>query len=282
VRLLVTGHRGDIGVVVAARLAAAGHEVVGFDLADGDDLRDADAVRAAARGCEAAIHMAAIPDNSLGDPSAIMATNVLGTWHVLMAAREEGMSRVVAFSSLQALGVAEDRAPPAYLPLDDDHPRRARRPYGLSKRVGEDLCRAMTEEAGIATVCLRPVAVWDEERYARVEERRRARPEDEWEPRWELGAFVDVRDVASAVLAALACPDPGHARLLLCAGDIAASAPGREMAARLLPGVPWRGGPAYDADPWRALVDTSRAERVLGWRPEHRWADRPGARATRA
>ena len=153
------------------------------------------------------------------------------------------------------LGVAGGERAPDYLPLDDDHPLRAQRPYGLSKRLAEELCEATTAATGIPTICLRPFAVWDDDDYRWIEARRAADPESEWSPFWEYGAFVDVRDVAEACLAALTCPDPGHARMLLCAPDISAGAPARELAARLLPGVPWRGSAEYEADPWRALVD---------------------------
>jgi UDP-glucose 4-epimerase len=274
VRVLLTGNRGKIGRVVEASLRDAGNEVVGFDVAARDDLRDADAVRAAARGCDAVVHAGAIARDRGGSPEEIMATNVLGTWHVLLAAQEEGLERVVAFSSAQVFGTAQGERAPDYLPLDDDHPRRAVRPYGLSKRVGEDMCEALTASSGIPTVCLRPFAVWDDDDYARVDARRAADPESEWTPFWEYGAFVDISDVADACLASLAVPDPGHARVVLCAPDISATRPSRELAARLLPDVPWRGGPEYDADPWRALVDSRETERVLGWRPHRRWSDR--------
>jgi nucleoside-diphosphate-sugar epimerase len=39
-RILVTGHRGNGGAVVAGHLAGLGHEITGFDLADGMDLLD--------------------------------------------------------------------------------------------------------------------------------------------------------------------------------------------------------------------------------------------------
>jgi UDP-glucose 4-epimerase len=275
VRVLVTGHHGKIGRVVASALVDAGHKVVGFDIAAGDDVRDAASVRAAAQGCDAGIHLAAISHDGAGTPEEIMATNVLGTWHVLLAAREHGFERVVSFSSGQVFGIAGGERAPDYFPIDDDHPRYASRPYGLSKRLGEDLCNAFTVASGIATICLRPFAVWDSDDYVRLEQARAASPETEWHPFWEYGAFVDVRDVASAAVAALSCPNPGHVRASLCAADISASAPGRELAERLLPTVPWRGGLEYDADPWRALVDCTRARRVLGWRPEHRWSTRP-------
>lgn len=274
-RILVTGNQGKIGRAVETALRDAGHEVVGFDIAAGNDVRDAAAVRVAASGCNAVIHLAAIAHDSGGTPEEIMATNVLGTWHALLAAKEEGLGRVVHFSSGQVFGIAEGERPPDYFPVDDEHPRYAQRPYGLSKRLSEDLCEAFTAESGIPTICLRPVGVWDQDDYLRIQEARLIRPQYEWEPFWEYGAFVDVRDVASATVAALLCADPGHVRLLLCASDISASAPSREMVRRLLPTVEWRGGPEFDADPWRALVDCDHARALLDWQAQHHWATRP-------
>jgi UDP-glucose 4-epimerase len=139
-----------------------------------------------------------------------MAVNVLGTWHVLLAAEESGAGRVIYFSSAQVFGTAEGELLPDYFPVDDAHPRRAARPYGLSKRLAEDLCQAFTARTTIGTVSLRPVAVWDPGQYHRTAQRWRAAPRSEWEPFWEYGAFVDVRDVATAVHTALTVPLQGH------------------------------------------------------------------------
>ncbi len=104
--------------------------------------------------------MAALPHDTAGSPDQIMAVNVLGTWHVLLAAEAAGASRVICFSSAQALGIAEGERLPDYFPVDDAHPRRAMRPYGLSKRLSEDMCDGFTARTGIATVAFRPVVVW--------------------------------------------------------------------------------------------------------------------------
>ena len=107
------------------------------------------------------------------------------------------------------------------------------RAYGLSKCLAEDLCATFTARTGIASVSLRPVWVWDRGQYQRIEAQWRAEPRSEWEPYWEYGAFVDVRDVATAVEKALTVPLAGHHRALLCAADIAASTPSLDLAARL-------------------------------------------------
>jgi UDP-glucose 4-epimerase len=273
-RVLVTGHRGHVGVPVVEFLQSRGHEVGGFDRADGADILDLAAISEAARGSDAIVHLAALAHDTAGSPEQIMAVNVLGTWHVLLAAEAAGATRVICFSSAQALGIAEGERLPDYFPVDDAHPRRAMRPYGLSKRLSEDLCEGFTARTGIATVAFRPVAVWYEADYAKVQDQRRSSPRSEWEPFWEYGAFVDVRDVADAVDRALTVPLAGHHRMLLCAADISATAPSLVLTARLAPHVPVTDQARYQADPWAALVDCSAAASTLGWQPAYRWSSR--------
>jgi nucleoside-diphosphate-sugar epimerase len=50
-RILVTGHRGNVGVPVARHLADLGYDIVGFDRVDGNDLLDPSQVKRAAAGC---------------------------------------------------------------------------------------------------------------------------------------------------------------------------------------------------------------------------------------
>jgi len=260
-----------VGAPVVAHLKHLGHDVVGYDRLDGDDLLDSAAVRRAADGCAAVVHAAALAHDSAGSPEDIMAVNVLGTWHVLLAAEAAGARRVVYFSSGQVLGLAEGERLPDYFPVDDAHPRRAMRPYGLSKCLAEDLCAGFTARTGIPTVALRPAWVWDPGMYQRIEAQWQANPASEWTPAWEYGQFVDVRDVADAVQRALDVPMAGHHRMLLCAADIAATEPGLVMAGRFAPSVPVRDAARFQGDPWRSLFDCSAAARVLGWQPRYQW-----------
>ena len=276
-RILVTGHRGHVGTYVAAYLTSLGHEVVGFDRSDGDDLLDLTAVRRAADGCTAVVHAGALPHDTAGSPEDIMAVNVLGTWHVLLAAEAAGVSRVVYFSSGQVFGLAEGERLPDYFPVDDAHPRRAMRPYGLSKCLAEDLCAGFTARTGITTVSLRPAWVLDPGMYARIEAQWRDDPAAEWTPTWEYGQFVDVRDVAEAVRLAVDVPLAGHYRVLLCAADIAATEATLVMAGRFTPTVPVRDAARFQREPRRALFECSAAARVLGWEPRYTWSNRKAA-----
>ena len=273
-RILVTGHRGNVGSPVARHLAGLGYDVAGFDRVDGQDLLDLGQLKHAAAGCAAVAHLGALAHDTAGSPEQIMAVNVLGTWHTLLAAEAAGAERVIYFSSAQVFGTAGGERPPDYFPLDDAHPRRATRAYGLSKCLAEDLCAAFTARTGIASVALRPVWVWHPGQYQQIEAQWRASPESEYGPYWEYGAFVDVRDVATAVELALQVPLTGHHRAVLCAADIAATKPSLDMVAQLAPDVTVKDPARYRADPWRALVDCSAAEIALGWRPRYGWSGR--------
>jgi nucleoside-diphosphate-sugar epimerase len=268
-RILVTGDKGLIGRAVASRLREAGDSVIGFDRADGHDIIDPAALSRAAEGCDSIVHAAALLGRKDDLPNDIMAVNVTGTWNALAAAKIVGAQRVVAFSSVNVLGIFSGNGTPDYLPIDDDHPVRATTAYGISKRLGEEMCRCFTLDTGIATICLRPPWVTDDTRKASELAKRAADPEAEWTPFWEYGAWIDVRDLAEAVHLALRCPDPGHMTALVIADDVASRTPSMDLAARLLPSTPWRGPPL--AEPRAALVKSDVARLTFGWRPRHRW-----------
>lgn len=246
--VLITGDAGLIGRDVAGVLREHGAAVIGFDRSRGEDVLDFDGALRAATGCNAIVHCAAIKNDSRGTPSEIFSTNVTGTWNMLRAAEDAGVTRFVYLSSAQVFGVFDREARPAYLPVDDNHPRHASRPYGLSKRFGEDLCAAFSRRTGMTTVALRPVAVYDSPTYQWAWHERAVLVSRPWPER----SFVDLRDVTRAVLLALTCQTRSHTQLTLCA-----SSP--------IPGV--------GREDSSATFATSGAERVLGWRPRYEWAD---------
>jgi nucleoside-diphosphate-sugar epimerase len=273
-RVLVTGSGGLIGGAVVRRLRAEACEVVEFDIADGHDVMDAPAMAAAAQGCDAVVHAAGGFGRGGGNEASTITLNVTGNWNALTAAQEAGAKRVVTFSSVNALGVFRGEARPDYFPIDDDHPIRPPTAYGIAKRLIEEMCRCFTLTTGISTVCFRPPAVLGPERHARYAAARAADPAAEWTPFWEYGCFIDVRDVALAVLAALRWREAGHLTALICADDVTSPVPVRELAQRLMPEVPWKG--PEPIDPNALLVRCDRARKVLGWAPRYRWADGRG------
>lgn len=109
-RVLVTGAAGAIGQPVCDELLRRGHQIRALDrmrtpgVEDAVvlDLVDREGVRAAARGVDCIVHLGAHPDDA--DFSLLEGPNVRGLFHVLDAARQEGVKRVVLASSIQALG----------------------------------------------------------------------------------------------------------------------------------------------------------------------------------
>jgi nucleoside-diphosphate-sugar epimerase len=269
-RILLTGNRGRIGPAIERALAGAGHEVRGFDLADGCDVLDAASVSEAAAGREAIVHVAGLAGDRGRAAADVMAVNLIGTSNVLLAAEARGGPRVIHMSSGRALGILE--RDPDYLPLDDDHRGLPSAPYALSKWLSEEMCEAFTRRTGVQTICLRPVQVFDDADYERaLRQHPGDRPSGRW---WHLGVHIHVQDVASAVAAAVECVGPPHIRLLLCAADIADRRPTLELVAKHTPHVPWRGGAEFQDDPHRSLIDIRRAEAILRWRPTREWPGR--------
>ena len=271
-RVLVTGSSGLIGGATVQRLQSESIEVVPFDIADGHDIMDAPALATAAAGCDAIVHAAGGFGRRGGNEASTVTQNVTGNWNALTAAQQVGARRVVTFSSVNAIGVFRGEAKPDYFPIDDDHPIRPPTAYGVAKRLIEEMCRCFTVTTGISTVCFRPPAVLGPARHQKFAEARAADPAAEWTPFWEYGCFIDARDVALAVLAALRWTVArGHLTALICADDVTSPVPVRELARRLMPEVPWKG--PEPADPNALLVRCDRAKQVLGWAPRYRWAD---------
>lgn len=108
--VLVTGSAGAIGQPVCAELLRRGHRVRGLDRVATPGLDDAvlvdvgdrQAVRAAVRGVDSVVHLAAYPDDA--DFELLEGPNVRGLFNVLDAARREEVQRVILASSIQALG----------------------------------------------------------------------------------------------------------------------------------------------------------------------------------
>ncbi len=137
--ILVTGGTGLTGANVCAQLAERGDTVrtlvrnpdeatalgeLGVEVVPGD-ITDADDVLAAAKGCEAAIHTAALLGGASQDPADFEAVNVRGTTNVLDAGVALGMRRVVALSTSTFFDLSHpgpyEEAPVLAHPSDDPY-----------------------------------------------------------------------------------------------------------------------------------------------------------------
>lgn len=118
-QVLVTGGTGYLGRAVVTAIAARGHHVVLFArTASGSglpgrpidgDIRDADAVHAAALGCHAIVHMAALVTIWRRRARDFDEINVNGLRNALAAARTSGAHKVLYTSSFLALPPSDGR-----------------------------------------------------------------------------------------------------------------------------------------------------------------------------
>lgn len=118
-RAFVTGATGFLGGRLAAKLRARGDEVVALVRRDVEldaelvrgDLSDAAALVAAMRGCDAVFHCAAQYKVGIRprERAAMYEANVRGTGHVLDAARDAGVERIVYVSTVNVFGNTRGR-----------------------------------------------------------------------------------------------------------------------------------------------------------------------------
>ncbi|MFF4755755.1 NAD-dependent epimerase/dehydratase family protein [Streptomyces sp. NPDC002514] len=284
-RVLVTGAAGHIGGFATRELAAAGHELTLTDRVPFDapataqvlvgDLQDAELVRKAVAGADAVVHLGAIPHPNAGDPSTLFATNCLTAHRVLDEAGRAGAHRIVAASSLAAVGLAWSPVPvsPQYVPLDEDHPLLVRDPYGLSKVVLEETARSTRLRWGTDIVCLRFPFTGTGQRLAQQLAEVAADPGAH---RHDLWGWLDTRDAAAVIRRAVEADITGCHVLNVAAPDTSSPLPTSELLQRHHPGVP-----AFAPLPGRAsLIDTKTCADLLGFTPRHSrpadQGDRPG------
>jgi nucleoside-diphosphate-sugar epimerase len=157
--VVVTGSAGRIGRAAVRGLKEIGWRVRGYDLApspDADesvvgDITDAAAIRKAMQGATALVHLAAVPDDD-DFLTKLLPSNVVGVFHVMEAAREAGIKRVVLGSSGQVVWWQRQYGP---LPIGPDVPPSPRAWYAATKMFLEAAGRSYAELHGASVLAVR-------------------------------------------------------------------------------------------------------------------------------
>jgi len=186
VKVLVTGADGFIGSHLAEALVRAGYDVRAFVLYNSfnsrgwldrcgadvagkfevfaGDVRDPNGVRAATKGCDAVLHLAAliaIP-YSYHSPDTYVDTNIKGTLNIVQAARDLGVSKVVHTSTSEVYGTAR------FVPITEEHPLQGQSPYSASKIGADQLAMSFYASFGTPVAIVRPFNTYGPRQSARA------------------------------------------------------------------------------------------------------------------
>ncbi len=173
-KVLVTGASGFIGSHLVESLVRDGVQVralvrynsqgrtgwledLASDVASGvetvfGDLRDQDSVDRAVRGTSAVFHLGAmisIPFSYIA-PQEAMAVNTQGTFHVLKACRDQGVTRMIHTSTSEVYGTAQT------VPMNEDHRLQGQSPYSASKIGADQLVESFFRSFNAPVVTVRP------------------------------------------------------------------------------------------------------------------------------
>lgn len=208
---LVTG-AGVLGRALAQRLESDGHSCVLFDNKPGHGVRVVEltepaAVRAALEPADGVFHTAAIHGFREATPIEFLEANVRGTWNLLDAMHDVGITRLVHSSTVGVYGEADER--PRVIDADTS-PNAAVDYYGTTKRMAEQVVTLLAPRYGIEAVSLRYGG------FRQFLEATFGSLPAEWAA---SGAIVDLDDVVTANVHAMArLPLPRPAYLVIPPG----------------------------------------------------------------
>ena len=299
-RVLVTGGAGFIGSHIAEAYLRDGWEVVVLDdLSRGHEAnvpKGARLVRADIRSPEARDtlatgrfdvlnHHAAQIDVrvSVDRPAFDSHINVVGLVNLLEGAGEGGVKRVV-FASSGGVVYGD----PEVIPTPETAPKAPISPYGVSKLAGEYYLRALAALRGFEGVAMRYANVFGPRQDPKseagvvsifVSRLLAGQPLTVFGDGRQTRDYVFVKDVARANVLASSVPVAHNGELDSAAFNIATSRQRSVLDLAASVGEVMGQKPRLEfADPrpgelFRSALDVSKAKKVLGWTPEHKFED---------
>ncbi len=167
------------------------------------DIRNYEQVEKAVEGIDVILHLAAKgAKDPLGiNPKEAFSVNVMGTLNLVEAAKKSGIKKFIYASSIWVYGLPSEGTLPEYLPIDEGHPLKVKRAYGLSKVLAEDLLRGYNQECNFPIINFRIGEVMRRShgyglKLGQLKENASSGREGFWN-------YIDVRDVGEAIKLAI-------------------------------------------------------------------------------
>ncbi len=294
-KVLVTGGGGRLGSGVVRHLTGVADGSMRVRATDArvrrdlpvpvepGDLRDPMAVYRLVEGCDAVVHLGNYPDMVRGMlPQVLFQENATMNANVFQAAVDQGVTRIVFASSIQAMsgdrlgrhvaaGPEHRRSHLPYLPLDGEVAARPGNAYGLSKQAGESYLQMLErQDPGLSLTAIRFPFLAEADRLRAYLERRcgsqdRAASDVLFQDmRVDEGfTYLSMEDACGLVEAVLRRAGCGYRTLLPANPQNTLGWPIPKIIETFYEGVPLRA----EAGAIPSLVDVSGIERELGWRP---------------
>jgi len=238
------------------------------------DIQSYERVHNSVRGCDVIFHQAALPSvpRSIQDPLTSNGCNVIGTLNVLLAARDEDVTRVVFASSSSVYGSNST------MPKHEELAATPFSPYAVAKLAGEGYCRSFHEVYGLPTVALRYFNVFGPRQdplsqYSAVIPKFIMALLEERSPQVHGNGeqsrdFTYIDNVVEAnVLAATAVPADGRAINIACGNRFSLNDMIRELQDIIGSDCPAEYGPVRSGDVPHSQADISRARELLDFEP---------------
>ncbi|MQG87960.1 MAG: NAD(P)-dependent oxidoreductase [SAR202 cluster bacterium] len=285
--VFVTGSSGRAGEYIIKDLLNNDYEVVGVDQKPpGDtearrdldytfkkvDVTDFGQVLSAMKGCDAVIHMAAIPNPIMAPEHEVFRVNMTSTWNVLEAAEIIGIKKVVLASSVNAIGgvFSKGISPRPYFPVDEKHPTFSEDAYSIGKWVGEELADAFVRrrsgELQIASMRFHGLMSRERQSLMNSQAKRYGAYDTNAKHFW---GWSDICESARACVLAIEVDFKGHEVFFINNEDTSADEPTEELIKQLYPESEIRSPmPGH-----QTAISIDKAKQILGWHPKGTWRD---------
>ena len=217
------------------------------------------------------MHGAAIPEPTRNPPHVVFQNNLMAVFNVLEAAIRFGVSRFVNISSETVPGFffAERSFLPDYVQVDEEHPIRPQDPYATAKHFSELLMDAAVRRSDIQPISIRPCWVQHEGNYERNLGPLVRELPAELSPNFL--SYIDVYDLADAIVLAVESDLPGHEVFYIASPDTVGNRPLEEVIRRYYGDEIEVRKPLPRED--AGYISIEKARRMLGYDPKRSWSD---------